>query len=41
MIVYFLAHEGHSHGPDLGLIGLLVAGAVLALLLVGRAVRRR
>ncbi len=41
MIVFLLAHEGHSHGPDLGLIGLLVAGAVLALLLVGRAVRRR
>jgi hypothetical protein len=40
VIVYYLAHEGHSHGPDLGLITLLVAGAVLALLLVGRAIRR-
>ena len=40
MIIYLLAHEGHSHGPDLGLIALLAAGAVLALLLVGRALRR-
>jgi hypothetical protein len=40
MIVYFLAHEGHSDGPDLGLVALLVAGAVLALLLAGRAIRR-
>ncbi len=40
MIVYLLAHEGHSHGPDLGLIALLVAGAVLALLLAVGALRR-
>jgi hypothetical protein len=40
MIITFLAHEGHAHGPDLGLIALLVAGAVLALLLVGREIRR-
>jgi hypothetical protein len=40
VIVYLLAHEGHSHGPDLGLIALLVAGAVLALLLAVGALRR-
>ena len=40
MITIVLAHEGHAHGPDLGLIALLVAGAVLALLLVGREIRR-
>ena len=40
MIVYLLAHEGHTHGPDLGLIALLVAGAVLALLLAVGALRR-
>jgi hypothetical protein len=34
MIVYFLAHDGHSHGPGLGLIALLAAGAVLAVLLL-------
>jgi hypothetical protein len=38
--VYLLAHESHSHGPDLGLIALLVAGAVLALLLAVRALHR-
>jgi hypothetical protein len=41
MIITLLAHEGHAHGPDLGLIALLVAGTVLALLLVGREIRRR
>jgi hypothetical protein len=34
MIIYFLAHDGQSHGPDLGLIAVLVAGAVLAILLL-------
>jgi hypothetical protein len=41
MITIFLAHEGQAHGPDLGLIVLLVAGTVLVLLLVGRQIRRR
>lgn len=41
MIVFLLAHEGHAHGPDLGFVAVLVAGAVLLLLLVGRALRRR
>jgi hypothetical protein len=41
VIVFLLAHEGHAHGPDLGFIALLAAGAVLVLLLVGRALRRR
>ena len=41
MVVLFLAHEGHAHGPDLGLIALLVTAAVLAILLAGRAIRRR
>ena len=41
MIVFLLAHGGEAHGPDLGFIALLVAGAVLAVLLVGRAIRRR
>ncbi len=41
MNVVLLAHEGHAHGPDLGLVALLVAGAVLAvLLLLGMVVRR-
>jgi hypothetical protein len=41
MIVFLLAHEGETHSPDLGVIVLVVAGAVLALMLVGRALRRR
>lgn len=41
MDVLFLAHEGHAHGPDLGLTALLVAGAVLAVLLLTRVIRRR
>ena len=36
-----LAHEGHQHGPDLGLITLLVAAAVLVALLLARLVRER
>ena len=41
MVIDFLAHEGHAHGPDLGLIALLVAGAVATVLLLTRALRRR
>jgi hypothetical protein len=39
MDVLLLAHEGHQHGPDLGLVALLIAGAVLAVLLLAQAVR--
>jgi hypothetical protein len=30
-----LAHEGHSHGPDLGLVALLIAVVVAGILLLG------
>jgi hypothetical protein len=39
--VLLLAHEGHQHGPDLGLVALLVAGAVLVTLLLARLLRDR
>jgi hypothetical protein len=39
--VLLLAHEGHQHGPDLGLVALLVAGAVLVTLLLVRLLRDR
>lgn len=41
MEMLLLAHEGHQHGPDLGLITLLVAAAVLVALLLARLVRER
>jgi len=41
MEILLLAHEGHQHGPDLGLVALLVAGAVLVALLLARLVRER
>jgi hypothetical protein len=41
MEMLLLAHEGHQHGPDLGLVALLVAGAVLVALLLARLVRER
>jgi hypothetical protein len=39
--VLLLAHEGHQHGPDPGLVALLVAGAVLVVLLLTQVVRAR
>jgi hypothetical protein len=39
--ILLLAHEGHQHGPDLGLVALLIAGAVLVVLLLARLVRER
>jgi hypothetical protein len=39
--VALLAHEGHQHGPDLGLVALLVAVAVLLAVLGAGAARRR
>jgi hypothetical protein len=39
--VLLLAHEGHQHGPDPGLVALLVAGAVLVVLLLAGMVRQR
>jgi hypothetical protein len=39
--VLLLAHEGHQHGPDLGLVALLIAGAVLVVLLLVGMVRQR
>lgn len=41
MNVLLLAHEGHQHGPDLGLVALLVAGGVLGILLLIGLVRQR
>jgi hypothetical protein len=41
MEILLLAHENHQHGPDLGLVALLVAGAVLVALLLARLVRER
>lgn len=40
-VVVLLAHEGHDHGPDYGLVALLVAGAVLAVLILLALVRDR
>jgi hypothetical protein len=40
-VLLLLAHEGHQHGPDLGLVALLVTGAVLVVLLLTGLVRRR
>ncbi len=39
--ILLLAHEGHQHGPDLGLVALLVAGAVFVPLLLARLIRER
>jgi hypothetical protein len=41
MTILLLAHEGHQHGPDLGLVALLVAAAVLVILLLVGVVRQR
>jgi hypothetical protein len=41
MEILLLAHEGHRHGLDLGLVALLVSGAVLVALLLARLVRER
>ena len=41
MDVLLLAHEGHEHGPDLGFVALLVAGSVLAVVLLVAIVRQR
>jgi hypothetical protein len=40
-VVLLLAHEGHQHGPDPGLVALLVAGAVLVVLLLAQVVRAK
>ena len=41
MNVLLLAHEGHSHGPDVGLIALLIAAALVAVVLLLRLVAQR
>lgn len=38
---YVLAHAGHSHGLDLGLVALLTVGLLLSVWIVVASVRSR
>jgi hypothetical protein len=40
-MIEFLAHGGHDHGPAPGLVALLVALVVVAVLLAASALVRR